>query len=68
MGAQLRVVGVPGDLVVEKGMTMIVHVSLGPEAPDWLAARGLPSRLVNPAGQVTAVGGWPPEGHDVPCP
>jgi thiamine biosynthesis lipoprotein len=33
-------------------------VVLGEEAP-WLAARGLPARLVREAGEVTRVGGWP---------
>ncbi|MET0132168.1 MAG: FAD:protein FMN transferase [Kibdelosporangium sp.] len=37
---------------------------LGERAPHWLAARGLPSRLVTPNGSVTTVAGWP---EDTPC-
>lgn len=32
---------------------------LGPDAPDWLAERGLPARLVALDGTVTRVAGWP---------
>jgi FAD:protein FMN transferase len=32
---------------------------LGELAPDWLAARGLPARLVSTAGAVTTVAEWP---------
>ncbi|MCE0768221.1 FAD:protein FMN transferase [Pseudonocardia kujensis] len=33
----------------------------GPDATDWLAAAGLPARLVTAAGRVHTVGGWPAE-------
>ncbi len=36
-------------------------VVLGPAAPGWLAARGLPSRLVRLDGSVATVAGWPSE-------
>jgi hypothetical protein len=32
---------------------------LGVDAPDWLAAHGLPARLVAQDGSVTRVAGWP---------
>jgi thiamine biosynthesis lipoprotein len=32
---------------------------LGDDAPRWLAARGLPARLVALDGSVVHVGGWP---------
>jgi FAD:protein FMN transferase len=35
---------------------------LGAHAPGWLAARGLPARLVAQEGIVTTVGGWPASG------
>jgi thiamine biosynthesis lipoprotein len=31
------------------------------DAPAWLAARGLPARLVRVAGERTVVAGWPEE-------
>ncbi len=63
-----RTVSVAAGSCLDANTASCAAIILGPEAPDWLAARGLPSRLVNPAGRVTAVGGWPPEGNDVPCP
>ena len=36
-------------------------VVLGPAAPDWLATRGLPSRLARPDGTSVCVAGWPVE-------
>lgn len=34
-------------------------IVLGAEAPAWLAARGLPARLVSLDGAVTTIAGWP---------
>jgi thiamine biosynthesis lipoprotein len=34
-------------------------IVLGLDAPEWLAARDLPARLVRTAGDVVYVGGWP---------
>jgi hypothetical protein len=34
---------------------------MGPVAPEWLAARQLPARLVDEHGLVTTVAGWPAE-------
>ena len=36
-------------------------IVLGPDAPDWLAARGLHARLRAADGSVTRVGDWPEE-------
>jgi thiamine biosynthesis lipoprotein len=33
----------------------------GQAAPAWLAGLGLPARLVDEAGQVRTIGGWPAE-------
>jgi thiamine biosynthesis lipoprotein len=38
-------------------------IVLGAAAPAWLAARGLPARLVSEDGRVLRVAGWP--GGDV---
>jgi thiamine biosynthesis lipoprotein len=37
-------------------------IVLGERAPDWLASRGLPARLVREDGEVVRVAGWPDEG------
>ena len=37
-------------------------VVLGEEAPAWLAARGLPARLVRESGEVEHANGWPEDG------
>ena len=38
----------------------------GRAAPAWLTGLGLPARLVDEAGRVRTVGGWPPEGSRSP--
>jgi thiamine biosynthesis lipoprotein len=54
-----RTVTVVGPTCVDANVASTAAVVLGEEAPAWLAARGLPARLVREAGEVTYVGGWP---------
>jgi thiamine biosynthesis lipoprotein len=54
-----RTVTVAGPSCVEANVASTAAVILGEEAPAWLAARGLPARLVREAGEVSYVGGWP---------
>ena len=54
-----RTVTVVGPTCVDANIASTAAVVLGAEAPAWLAARGLPARLVREAGEVTYVGGWP---------
>jgi FAD:protein FMN transferase len=54
-----RTVTVAGPTCVDANVASTAAVVLGEEAPTWLAARGLPARLVREAGEVTCVGGWP---------
>jgi thiamine biosynthesis lipoprotein len=54
-----RTVTVAGPSCVDANVASTAAVVLGEEAPAWLAARGLPARLVRVAGEVTYVGGWP---------
>jgi thiamine biosynthesis lipoprotein len=46
---------------VEANTASTAAVVLGEEAPDWLAERLLPSRLVRDSGSVLRVAGWPAE-------
>jgi thiamine biosynthesis lipoprotein ApbE len=43
-------------------------IVLGHAAPDWLAAQGLPARLVARDGAVVRLGGWPEPEPDAPGP
>jgi len=42
-------------------------IVLGHAAPGWLAAAGLPARLVAQDGSVVRLGGWPEPAEDVPA-
>jgi len=44
---------------VDANTAATAAIVLGHAAAEWLAARGLPARLVSAAGAVLAVGGWP---------
>jgi thiamine biosynthesis lipoprotein len=54
-----RTVSVCAGSCVDANIASTAAVILGPSAPRWLEARGLPARLVATGGQVTVVGGWP---------
>ena len=55
-----RTVSVAASSCVDANVASTAAIVLGPEAPAWLDARGLPARLVAAAGAaVTSTGGWP---------
>ena len=54
-----RTVSVCASSCVDANTASTAAVVLGEEAPDWLAARGLPARLVSPDGSIVRVAGWP---------
>jgi thiamine biosynthesis lipoprotein len=62
-----RTVSVAAGSCLDANIASCAAVIIGRDAPGWLEARGLPARLVDPAGRVTAVGGWPSEGQVLPC-
>jgi FAD:protein FMN transferase len=54
-----RTVSVAAPSCVDANAAATAAVVLGPDAPGWLAARGLPARLVGAGGRVATVAGWP---------
>lgn len=54
-----RTVSVTAGNCVDANTASTAAVVRGAAAPDWLAAHGLPARLVGTDGEVTTVGGWP---------
>ncbi|MEU8515876.1 FAD:protein FMN transferase [Kitasatospora sp. NPDC048722] len=46
---------------VDANTASTAAIVLGPAAPDWLAATGLPARLVHHDGAVSRIGAWPDE-------
>jgi thiamine biosynthesis lipoprotein len=54
-----RTVTVAARSCVAANTASTAAIVLGDDAPAWLAARGLPARLVAHDGSVTCVGGWP---------
>ena len=56
-----RTVTVAAETCVEANVASTAAVVLGDEAPAWLAARGLPARLVTNEGAVRVVAAWPEE-------
>lgn len=56
-----RTVTVAAGTCVDANVASTAAIVLGDEAPAWLAAAGLPARLVTRAGAVTAICGWPAE-------
>jgi thiamine biosynthesis lipoprotein len=56
-----RTVSVTGASCVDANTASTAAVVLGAHAPSWLAARGLPARLVAVDGSVRTVAGWPTE-------
>ena len=61
-----RTVSVAAGSCVDANTATTASVLLGRAAPEWLAERGLPARLVTPGGQVVLAGGWPAE-PELPC-
>jgi len=54
-----RTVSVCAGTCVDANTASTAAVVLGEEAPDWLARRGLPARLVGVDGSIVRVAGWP---------
>jgi thiamine biosynthesis lipoprotein len=54
-----RTVSTAASTCVDANVAATAAVVLGSGAPDWLADRGIPARLVAPDGSVLAVAGWP---------
>lgn len=61
-----RTVSVAAGCCVDANIASTASIVMGGLAPQWLADRGLPARLVRPDGTVTVVGGWPGSETD-PC-
>jgi thiamine biosynthesis lipoprotein len=58
-----RTVSVAAASCVDANTASTAAIVRGRGAPDWLAALGLPSRLVDAAGAVHRVAGWPSDDH-----
>jgi FAD:protein FMN transferase len=56
-----RTVSVAAGSCLDANIASCAAVIMGAAAAGWLQDRGLPARLVNPAGEVTTVAGWPAE-------
>jgi FAD:protein FMN transferase len=56
-----RTVSVAAGSCLDANIASCGAVIMGAGAPGWLEDQGLPARLVDPAGGVITVGGWPAE-------
>ncbi|MDT7640365.1 MAG: FAD:protein transferase [Pseudonocardiales bacterium] len=54
-----RTVSVAAGSCMDANIASTAAIVLGGVAPDWLASRGLPARLVTETGQVVHTAGWP---------
>jgi FAD:protein FMN transferase len=54
-----RTVSVAAASCLDANTASTAAIVRGPDAPQWLAALGLPARLVDPEGAVVTVGAWP---------
>ena len=59
-----RTVTVTAASCVDANTASTAAIVRGRRAPDWLAALGLPSRLVDESGKVHRVAGWPADRED----
>lgn len=57
-----RAVSVAAATCADANTASTAAMVMGAEAPEWLARRRLPARLVGADGGVTLVAGWPAEG------
>jgi len=57
-----RTVSVAAGTCVDANIASTAAIVLGPAAPAWLEARGLPARLVGLDGRIRAIGAWPVDG------
>ncbi len=60
-GGPWRTVSVAGASCVDANTASTAAIVLGAAAPQWLAAQGLPARLVSHAGDTHVLAGWPPD-------
>lgn len=60
-GTEWRTVSVAAGSCVDANIASCAAILMGPEAPGWLAAMGLPARLVRTTGDTVRVGEWPRE-------
>ncbi|MGH2869692.1 MAG: FAD:protein FMN transferase [Solirubrobacteraceae bacterium] len=60
-----RTVSVAAASCLDANIASTAAIVRGDRAPGWLAATGLPSRLVDAAGRVRHVAGWPTAGDDL---
>ena len=58
-----RTVSVAAASCVDANTASTAAIIRGPQALDWLSNLGFPARLVDAAGSVRTVGGWPAESH-----
>jgi len=58
-----RTVSVAAASCVDANTASTAAIIRGPQALGWLSNLGLPARLVDAAGSVRTVGGWPAETH-----
>jgi thiamine biosynthesis lipoprotein len=56
-------VSVAAASCVDANTASTAAIIRGLQALDWLSNLGLPARLVDAAGTVRTVGGWPAETH-----
>jgi thiamine biosynthesis lipoprotein len=54
-----RTVTVVAGSCVDANIATTAGIVLGIQATDWMAATGLPARLVDHGGRVVRIGGWP---------
>jgi len=59
-----RTVTAAAATCVDANIAATAAIVMGAAAPRWLAAAGVPARLVDRAGRVTRVAGWPEAGAD----
>jgi thiamine biosynthesis lipoprotein len=56
-----RTVSVAAGSALDANIASTASIIRDQNATGWLAARGLPARLVGVDGSVTTVAGWPPQ-------
>lgn len=60
-----RTVSVAAATCLDANTASTAALVRGAEAPEWLEAQGLPSRLVSTSGAVLHLGGWPEQGDEL---
>jgi thiamine biosynthesis lipoprotein len=64
--AHFRTVSVAAASCLDANIASTAAIIRGSGAVAWLAANGLPGRLVRTSGTVRHVGGWPADGEELP--